>query len=258
MAQKISAFFDKGDQDAIDYNVILPFLPFGTFEEPFQDVTGVSENINLQRLYSAYMTGSFPWFDEDEGECVIYHSPDPRFCLKLEDLHIPKSIDKFLKKTPYKYTLDLDFSGVITGCREMSRKGQDGTWIGQMMIEAYTKLFDKGLAHSVEVWGQDGKLTGGLYGVLIGKVFFGESMFTKGSDSAKSAFTLFARAFRDSGGKLIDSQVYTDNIARYGAKEIPRDEFLSLEKIYLHQTLTRDISDMFNFYATNPGAKNFV
>ncbi len=258
MAKKINMFFDNYNSDEIDEKNILPFLPYNTFEEPFEDVVGISEEINLQRLYSAYMSGAFPWFNEDEGEVVIYHSPDPRFCLKIEDLHIGKSIDKALKHTPYSFTMDKDFEGVIAGCRNMNRKNQDGSWIGNMMIDAYTKLYKKGYAHSVEVWDQDKKLTGGLYGVLIGKVFFGESMFTIGTDSAKCAFAIFARAFRDCGGMLIDSQVYTENIERYGAKEIKRAEFLALEKSFLSQSLTRDIKQVFDFYAKNPGCKNYV
>lgn len=229
------------ENDTIDTSKIL------VFNEPDDDyngLAGVTKQITQQRLYSAYMQGIFPWFCEDNDEPVLWYSPNPRFCLKIEDLHIPKSVDKFLKKTPYDYTFDKDFSAVIHGCRDMEREGQDGTWIGKKIIDAYEKFHENGYAHSVEVW-HSGKLAGGLYGVLIGSVFFGESMFTIESDSAKSAFAIFARTFRDCGGKLIDSQVYTSNIARYGAAEILRDEFLFFEQHYLPLPLIYDVKSLF-------------
>lgn len=203
-----------------------------------------TESIPLQILYSAYMQGVFPWFNEDEGDPVLWYNPDPRFCLQMENLHVPKSIDKFLKHTPYTYTMDEDFTGVLEGCRMMNRPGQAGTWIGEKIIHSYTEFHDAGYAHSVEVW-HDGELAGGFYGVLIGSVFCGESMFTKESDSAKSAFVLFARAFASCGGRLIDSQVYTDNIARYGATNISRQAFLRLEKEFLYTPLACDIKTKF-------------
>lgn len=217
------------------------------FPEPHKgqhNICCYTETIPLQILFSAYLQGVFPWFNEDEGEPVFWYSPDPRFCLQMEKLHVPKSIDKFLKHTPYVYTMDEDFVGVMEGCRNMNRAGQTGTWIGPKMIDAYTKFHKAGFAHSVEVW-HDGQLAGGLYGVLIGSVFYGESMFTKESDSAKSAFVLFARAFASCGGKLIDSQVYTDNIARYGAANISRQAFLRLEEQYLYQPLNGDLKKTF-------------
>ena len=227
----------------------MPLLPFGTpgflGSGYSRHIVGITKNLSIKRLYSAYMQGIFPWFEEDEGEPVIWYSPSPRFCLPLEELHVPSSLKKFLKHTPYTYTMDRDFSAVINGCRNMNRKGQNGTWIGRMIIEAYTKFHELGFAHSVEVW-HEGKLAGGLYGVLIGSVFCGESMFTIESNSAKSAFVIFAKAFERCGGKLIDSQVYTENIARYGAKNISREAFLRLESNYLKTELTKNIHDGFN------------
>jgi len=227
--------------DTIDTSKILIF---NEPDDDFNGVVGITKDITQQRLYSAYMQGVFPWFSEDDGEPVVWYCPNPRFCLKIEDLHVPKSIDKFLKKTPYEYTMDKDFSAVINGCRNMNRPNQNGTWIGKKMINAYEEFHKNGYAHSVEVW-HNGKLVGGLYGILIGSVFCGESMFTIESNSAKSAFVLFARAFRECGGKIIDSQVYTDNIARYGAKEILRDEFLFIEKPCLDLPLIFDIKTVF-------------
>lgn len=234
------------DFDTINASKIL------LFNEPDEEygIVGITSEISQQRLYSAYMQGIFPWFSEDDGEPVVWYCPNPRFCIQIENLHIPKSIDKFLKKTPYTYTMDKDFSAVIHGCREVFRPDQNGTWIGQKMINAYEKFHKNGFAHSVEVW-HDEKLVGGLYGILIGSVFCGESMFTLESDSAKSAFALFARAFKECGGKIIDSQVYTDNIARYGAKEILRDEFLFYEKPCLDLPLIDDLKSVFEKNARN-------
>jgi len=227
--------------DVINPEKII-FIPEPTKKS--HGVCGYTDCIPLQFLYSAYMQGVFPWFCEDEGEPVLWYSPDPRFVLRMEDFHVPKSIDRFLKHTPYTYKMDTAFAEVFHCCRDMTRPGQTGTWIGPMIIESYTKLYEAGLAHSVEAYHGD-KLVGGLYGVLLGSVFCGESMFTKESDSAKSAFVLFARAFAACGGRLIDSQVYTDNIARYGAVNISRQAFLRLEKEYIPQQLTSDLRETF-------------
>lgn len=223
----------------------LDFFEPGYLGEDFnKDIVGITEGISVERLYSAYMQGIFPWFSEDEGEPVVWYSPSPRFCLRIEDLHVPKSVTKFMKHSPYTYTFDKDFLGVINGCRTMKRDGENGTWIGQKIINAYSAFHKLGFAHSVEVW-HDAKLVGGLYGVVIGSIFFGESMFTVESNSAKTAFVLFATAFKECGGKLIDSQVYTDNIARYGAKNISRDAFLRLESVFLHEELTCSLKEKF-------------
>ena len=226
----------------IDPENLIPF-PEPTAKNHY--ICGYSNTIPLQLLYSAYMQGVFPWFCEDDGEPVYWYSPDPRFVLRMENLHVPKSVDRFLKHTPYTYTMDVAFTEVMKNCRNMERTDQNGTWIGPKMIRAYTKFHEAGFAHSVEVW-HDKKLVGGLYGVLIGSVFCGESMFTLESDSAKSAFVLFARAFEACGGKLIDSQVYTDNIARYGATNISRQAFLRLEQDYIPQPLNGDLKKTFD------------
>ncbi len=228
---------------SIDPDLIYEFPEPGQ-EIPYDNICCVTSDIEMQVLYSAYMQGVFPWFDEDSGEPVVWYSPNPRFCLQMKELHVPKSIDKFLKSTPYKYTMDRDFENVILNCRNMNRKDQEGTWIGQKIIDSYLEFHYQGYAHSVEVW-HDGNLVGGLYGVLLGSVFCGESMFTIESDSAKSAFVIFARAFEKCGGMLIDSQVYTDNIARYGAKNISRDAFLRLEREYLPKKLKQDLKAVF-------------
>lgn len=203
----------------------------GELYTDFEDVAFVTDEITTGLLYNAYHQGIFPWFNEDEGDPVIWQSPDPRFVIFPELFHVPASADKFLKHTPYTYTKDKCFGEVMLQCSLMKRKGQNGTWIGPKMLDAYEELHRIGMAHSYEVW-HDDKLVGGFYGVDLGNVFCGESMFTVERDSAKSAFIRFARDFFEKGGKLIDCQVYTDNMARFGAVEIPREKYLALLKKY--------------------------
>jgi len=235
------------------WQLFNPKKPYD-FPEPgelfeWDDLCLVTENIDLQLLYSAYMKGVFPWFSEEDGQPVLWQSPDPRFVIYPEKLHVPKSTDKFLKHSPYTYTVDNCFEEVMANCGKMERPGQDGTWIGPKMLEAYSAFHKIGYAHSFEVWKTEGKektLVGGFYGILIGSVFFGESMFTVESDSAKTAFVQFARWFFSHGGKLIDCQAYTDNMVRFGAEEIPRTEFIKLEKEFLKQPLEGDITQAFS------------
>lgn len=223
----------------IDFSRVLPFR-----EPDGRGIVGVSREITMQRLWSAYMQGVFPWFCEDAGDPVVWWCPDPRFCILADELRIPRSVRRELSRAGFTYTMDADFPAVIRGCREMERSGQSGTWIGGKMIRAYTRFHELGFAHSVEAW-LGGELAGGFYGVLIGSVFFGESMFTRVGGSSKCAFALFARAFVECGGRLIDSQVRTDNIARYGARDMLRDEFLFLERPCLGLPLARDIREAF-------------
>lgn len=223
------------------------FFIFPTQELNRRGLIGYTQEINMRLLYSAYLQGVFPWFNEYENEPVLWWSPDPRFVLIPEELHIPKSLAKFLKHSPFTYTMDKAFEQVITECSKAERPGQDGTWIGPKIIQAYCQLHKDGVAHSVEVW-HDGNLAGGFYGVLIGRVFFGESMFSKESNTSKSAFIHFVRAFKNAGGKLIDSQVYTDNIARYGGKNISREAFLHYESEFLFEPLQEELS--LSFYKT--------
>ena len=229
----------------INPDLIYTFAQPGTIYKEYGDsICGITLDIDLQLLYSAYMQGVFPWFSEDEGEPVVWHSPDPRFVLKTQDFHIPRSASKFLRHTPYTYTMDKAFIQVMIECANQNRKGQNGTWIGNMMIEAYTKFHEAGYAHSFETW-HEGELVGGLYGVLIGSVFCGESMFPKATYSSKSAFILFMKAFIECGGLLVDSQVYTDNIARYGAKNISRSAFFKIEQKALHSSLKKNLETEF-------------
>lgn len=192
----------------------------------YDDLVAVGGDYSPERLVLAYSSGIFPW-PVAEGEPITWFSPDPRFVLKAADLHIPKSLEKTLRKNLFTYTVDKAFSEVIHACASAPRPGQDGTWITDDLEKGYCELQRRGLAHSFEAW-QDGKLVGGFYGVLIGRCFFGESMFAQVPDASKCAFATFARKLFEKGVPWIDCQVYTDHLARFGAKEIPRSEYLAL------------------------------
>ena len=210
------------------------------------DISLITEDIPLRMLYSAYIQGVFPWFNEDEGDPVLWQSPKKRFVISIRQLHVSKSIEKFLKHNSYTYTIDQAFEDVIKNCAKQKRPDQDGTWIGPKMIDAYIKFHKAGYAHSIEVW-KDGKLAGGFYGILLGSLFCGESMFTIEPNSSKSAFVLFARAFQKAGGKLIDCQSYTENMERYGARNITRKQYLAKLEKYSKVALKCRIEELFSF-----------
>lgn len=223
---------DRGRLSPSSHNFTYITLPgAGSYSEEYEDICFISGDIDLDFLYSAYKQGIFPWFNEDEGEPVLWQSPEPRFVIFSESFHVSRSIDKFLKKTPYTYTTDKAFEEVMRNCAAQNRPGQKGSWIGPMMIDAYKKLHEAGMAHSYEVWHGD-QLVGGFYGVMNGDVFHGESMFTIEPDSSKSAFVLFARDFFARGGKMIDCQCETENMKRYGGVNITREEYLEKLKEY--------------------------
>lgn len=200
---------------------------------PFPDVSGATPegivatggNLSPGMLVSAYRQGIFPWYSENEP--IIWWSPDPRFVLFPEKLHVSATMRKVLRRGEFTATLDRDFRTVITSCAKTERPGQDGTWIVPEMIEAYCELHRLGFAHSVEVW-RDGRLAGGLYGVSFGSIFCGESMFSLVDNASRSGFIPLVWALRDAGYTLIDSQVYTDYLGSLGAEEIPRDRYLEL------------------------------
>lgn len=224
-------------------NLFTPVI----FPPPGKDgggIVAVTERLDRDILYSAYLQGVFPWYNEARGEPVAWWSPDPRFVLLPEEFRVPRRLARFVRHTPYEYTMDADFEAVINGCASAGRSGREETWIGPAMVRAYCDLFRAGLAHSVEAW-RGGRLAGGFYGVLVGQVFFGESMFTLEADSAKSALVLFVEAFRCCGGRLVDSQVYTDNIARFGGRNISRTAFLRLERDFLSRPLSRPLGEAF-------------
>jgi len=182
-------------------------------------------NLSPGMLLSAYEQGLFPWYSE--GEPVIWHSPDPRFVIFPEKLHVSKSMQKILRQKIFTIKFNQDFSGVIASCSQAKRPGQDGTWITHDMIKAYTELRRLGWAHSAEAY-FDGQLVGGCYGILIGKIFFGESMFSMRPNASKSAFLTLARMLFENGVHLIDCQQHTAHLESLGAVDISRKEFIEL------------------------------
>jgi len=185
----------------------------------------IGGDLTPARLLAGYRRGIFPWYSE--GQPILWHSPDPRFVLLPDQLHVPRSLDRTLRRRTYEIRADTAFSEVLRACSEAPRPGQDGTWITPEMHRAYLTLHRLGHAHSVEAW-KDGMLVGGLYGVALGRVFFGESMFATSPDASKAAFATVARALFDAGCLLIDCQVETEHLARFGAADIPRRRFLQL------------------------------
>ena len=194
-------------------------------------ILAVGGDLRPERLMLAYRKGIFPWYEE--GLPILWHSPDPRMVLVPEELHVPRSLAKKMRRGPFELTLDTAFPEVIAACARAARPDQDGTWITAEMEQAYGELHRKGFAHSAEAWA-DGKLAGGVYGVSLGGVFFGESMFTLVPDASKVAFVTLVRQLQAWGFSLVDCQVYTENLDRFGATEWPRRRFLGA----LRQALT--------------------
>ncbi|MGI5174288.1 leucyl/phenylalanyl-tRNA--protein transferase [Treponema sp. OMZ 840] len=217
---------------------------FSSPEDTGLDIVGIGGDLSPSMLLSAYLQGVFPWYNS--GEPVLWWSPDPRFILLPEELHVPSRLARTMKKNAanFTYTMNTKFKEVITACAEAKRADQDGTWISPDMINAYTALHRLGRAHSFETY-QNGILCGGFYGVLIGQVFFGESMFSLVPDASKCAFVHFVQNFKRCGGKLVDSQVYTNHIARFGGKNISRTAFLRLEALYLNAPLEIELEKVY-------------
>ena len=188
-------------------------------------ILAVGGDLSPERLMLAYRSGIFPWFDNDEP--ILWWSPPERMVLFPSELKISKSMRNILNKNIFKVTYNKDFRGVISNCSQISRQGQEGTWITAEMIEAYVKLHELGHAKSVEVW-QNDELVGGLYGVDLGHVFCGESMFSKVSNASKVAFISLAQNLEKRKYKLIDCQVHNDHLESLGAREIERAEFMEI------------------------------
>ncbi len=223
------------------------WFQFPPFEDDDDGVIAFGGNLSPGMLLSAYLQGIFPWYSE--GQRPIWWSPNPRFVLLPSELHVPSRLERTLKAKSFHYTMNKSFSSVIQNCALAKREGQDGTWILDEVIEGYKELHRLGFAHSFEAWhtNKNGTTTlaGGFYGVLLGQVFCGESMFSHLPDASKCAFVDFVQKFTLCGGGLIDSQVYTDHIARFGAKNISRDAFLRLEKELLHKNLSGSLKDYY-------------
>ncbi len=192
-------------------------------------------DLSPERLLLAYASGIFPWYEE--GQPIIWHAPHPRFVLFPEKLKVSKSMRPVLNQSVFDIAYDQDFNGVIRQCQQTKRKGQRGTWITEEMVEAYSRLHSLGFAHSVEVR-QQGRLVGGLYGISLGSIFFGESMFSKVSNASKAGFITLVHDLVKRHFTLIDCQVYTPHLESLGAEEIPRSQYMSLlEKGLSHETL---------------------
>ena len=184
-------------------------------------------DLSLPRLELAYRSGIFPWFED--GEPITWYSPAERMVLFLEDLKVSKSLQKVIDRKVFEVTFNTAFQEVITNCQEVKRSGQLGTWITDDMIEAYCKLHEVGMAQSVEVW-EDGDLVGGLYGVDLGHIFCGESMFSLKSNASKVAFVHLVEKLKQENYLLLDCQVYNPHLESLGAVEIDREDFLMILK----------------------------
>jgi leucyl/phenylalanyl-tRNA--protein transferase len=184
----------------------------------------VGGDLSLERLLLAYRQGIFPWY---EGRHILWWCPDPRFVLLPSGLKVSKSMRQLIRRQTWEFRTDTDFRQVISRCKTISRRGQESTWITDEVREAYVALHLAGFAHSAEVW-QGSTLVGGLYGIRLGKVFFGESMFSAVSNASKYAFILYVQQLQREGVGLIDCQVYTEHLESLGARMIPRPEFLAL------------------------------
>jgi leucyl/phenylalanyl-tRNA--protein transferase len=185
----------------------------------------VGGDLSAERLILAYANGIFPWYSQ--GEPLLWWSPDPRMILYPHQLKISKSLKQSLRNKNFEVRFDTAFSEVIRSCKQAPRPGQNGTWITHEMQNAYIRLHEMGWAHSVEAWKED-KLVGGLYGVSIGKVFFGESMFFEQRDASKVALVHLVNKLREWNFKFIDAQVETTHLQRMGAINIERKQFLDL------------------------------
>ena len=216
------------------------------FPDPRQadgEVVAVGGNLSPGMLLSAYRRGIFPWYSEEDP--ILWWSLNPRFVIFPRRVHISRSLKKTIRKNPFELSLDRDFEGIITGCRDSERSGQEGTWITDEVLEGYLELHRLGYAHSVEAR-IDGELAGGLYGVSLGGCFYGESMFTRVSNASKVAFTALSGVLVDAGFGLIDCQQHTRYLSTFGAVDMPRDNFLdALTRELKKDTLQGDWQTVF-------------
>lgn len=205
---------------ALDKELVFPPVHLS---EP-DGLLAMGGDLSVERLLLAYQSGIFPWY---EGEHILWWSPDPRFVLFPGELKVSKNIKPLLKRNEFDFTVNKAFKQVIQNCKETKRPGQEGTWITDEVEKAYCNLHELGFAHSAEVW-KDDELVGGLYGIRLGKVFFGESMFSKRSNASRFAFTRYMQLLKEEGILLTDCQVYTEYLESFGARMIPRKEFIQL------------------------------
>jgi len=190
-------------------------------------IIAIGGDLSTERLLLAYKSGIFPWFED--GEPITWWAPDPRMVLFLDELIVSKSMRNILNRNIFKVTFNQNFRDVISNCQAVKRVGQNGTWITDDMIEAYCKLHELGIAKSVEVWLED-ELVGGLYGVDLGHIFCGESMFSKVSNASKVAFISLVNQLKKEHYKLLDCQVYNEHLESLGCREIDREDFMKILK----------------------------
>ncbi len=192
-----------------------------------EEIAAVGGNLSLGVLLSAYEQGLFPWYNP--GEPIIWWNPTQRMVLPVGSLHVGSRTERIIRRQPFVITFDSCFREVILRCAEVPREEQDGTWIDRTMIDAYTRLHEAGYAHSVEAW-QGGSLAGGLYGVSLGRAFFGESMFSLASNSSKVCLHALHRQLANHHFQFIDCQLYTEHLSSLGAWLVSRSEFSRMLK----------------------------
>lgn len=196
-------------------------------EANYDGILAIGGDLSSERLLLAYKNGIFPWFED--GEPIFWWSPNPRMVLFFDELVVSKSMRNILNRNIFKITFNQNFKEVILNCQKIKRNGQNGTWITNEMTEAYCKLNELGIAKSVEVW-QNDELVGGLYGIDLGHIFCGESMFSKVSNASKVAFIALVNQLKAANYKLLDCQVYNEHLESLGCREIPREDFMELLK----------------------------
>ncbi|BBP82977.1 MULTISPECIES: leucyl/phenylalanyl-tRNA--protein transferase [unclassified Pseudomonas] len=209
-------------------------LTFPPLERALREPNGLlaaGGDLSPERLVQAYRHGCFPWFQD--GQPILWWSPDPRTVLPPQEVHVSRSLAKLIRQQRFRVTFDQDFAAVIAACAG-PRSYTDGTWITTPMQAAYLELHRRGVAHSVEVW-LDGELVGGLYGLAMGKLFFGESMFSRTDNASKVGFVTLTRHLNDWGFVLIDCQMPTQHLHSFGARSITREKFSRYLQLYLDQ-----------------------
>ena len=190
-----------------------------------EGILAIGGDLSPERLLLAYKSGIFPWFEGKEP--ILWWAPNPRMVLFLDEIVVSKSMRNILNRNSFKLTFNQNFREVISNCKKIKRDGQNGTWISNEMLEAYCKLNEMGIAKSIEVW-QNNTLVGGLYGIDLGTVFCGESMFSRVSNASKVAFIALANQLRESNYKLLDCQVYNEHLDSLGCREIEREAFMKI------------------------------
>lgn len=196
----------------------------------------IGGDLDPDRLLIAYSQGIFPW--PHRGWPMLWFSPDPRMVLPVSELRLQRSLRQAIRKQRFEIRIDTDFRGVMQGCKDVPRAGQPGTWITRGMFKAYTELHKLGFAHSAEAW-REGELVGGLYGVSLGRAFFGESMFAREDDASKVAFATLVRQLQLWQFDFVDAQVHTRHLERFGARLVPRAEYLGMLKSSLKHPARR-------------------